>query len=78
MTIYKVIMRAYDAYKTMDRDGFVTIEIYFTDMKRAEQWIQNHKDWVYRSIKHDHVMTKEYQRGTFKIETIETEELIIE
>ncbi len=74
MKIYKLEITAYDYYYKCDKDGFVTIDKYFTTMEKAEKWMADNPAYIYRGFdKNDTTADKKWKMPKFKVVEIEVE-----
>ena len=74
MKMYKMTITAYDYWYGCDRDGFVTVEKYFTTKEKAEAWKAKNPNYIFRGFNKDQTEAEDdYQKPTFKIEEIEVE-----
>ena len=76
-TIYKVSYQAYDYWFQTDRDGFQTVEKYFTSKKKAEAYVKEVQEnkYIYQGWNKDQkTAEKDYQNPYgFAIEKITVE-----
>jgi len=70
-TIYKVIATIYDYWYSMDRDGYSTVEKFFSSKEKAENWITANSKLMYGF--NSNTAEKDYQMPKFKIVEIEVE-----
>lgn len=73
MKIYKLTIFAYDYWYSCDRDGFQTVEKFFSTKEKAEQWIAENPKYIYRGFGNVTEAQSEYQMPQFEIEEIEVE-----
>ena len=74
MKIYRLEIVAYDYYYKCDQDGFVTIEKFYTDKAKAEKWIADNPNYIYRGFdKNQTEATKKWMMPKFNITEIEVE-----
>ena len=75
MKIYKVEIRAYDYWYTTDRDGYRTVEKFFTTKEKANEWIAKNPKYIYQGFNAEHTEAqKDYEMPTFKVIEIEVED----
>lgn len=74
MTIYHLTIRAYDYWFACDRDGFVTVDKYFTTEEKAKEWMRNNPRYIWRGFKAEQTEAeKDYQMPTFHLTEITVE-----
>lgn len=74
MKIYKLAIKAYDYWFTCDRDGFGTVNKYFTTKEKAEAWIAKNPKYIYRGFDKNQTEAKDdYEMPTFTITEINVE-----
>lgn len=74
MKIYRLEITAYDYYYKCDKDGFVTIEKFYTDKAKAEKWIADNPAYIYRGFDENEVTAnKKWKMPKFNITEIEVE-----
>lgn len=74
MTIHKVTMLAWDFWKDEDKGGYVNIDKYFTSREKAKQFIEAHRDYIYRGrTSEDKVAIFPHERPAFTTEEITVE-----
>jgi hypothetical protein len=70
-TIYKVTATIYDYWYDIDRDGYTTLEKFFSSNEKAEKWIADNSKLMHGF--NSNIAEKDYQMPKFKIDTIEVE-----
>ena len=74
MTIYHLTIKAYDYWYTSDRDGFVTVDRYFSTKEKAEEWMKNNPRYILRGFNAEQTEAeKDYQMPTFDLAEITVE-----
>lgn len=71
----KLTITAYDYWKSCDRDGFVTVEKYFSTPEKAKEWMEKHPNYIFRGINSEHTEARRsYEKPTFSMTEIVVDE----
>lgn len=73
MKIYKLTIIAYDYWYSCDRDGFQTVEKFFSTKEKAEKWIAENPKYIYCGFNGKTEAEREYQMPKFTITEVEVE-----